>query len=68
MKKLNKKQKSLAVTILGLFSALATALVVVDFETFDWNNKNDLMKLFVIAMPVIGGYFTTIENKDEPNN
>lgn len=62
--KLNKKQKSIAVTILGLLSALATALVVIDFNTFDWNSKNDLMKLFVVAMPVIGGYFTTVDSKD----
>ena len=62
--KLNKKQKSTAVTILGLLSALATALVVIDFNTFDWNSKNDLMKLFVVAMPVIGGYFTTVDSKD----
>jgi len=62
MKKLNKNQKSTIITILGLFSALATALTIVDFSTFNWSNPNDLMKLFVVAMPVIGGYFTTFKD------
>lgn len=59
MKNWSKKAKSGLVTILGLLSSLATALVVIDFGTFDWHNPNDKMKIFVIAMPIIGGYFTT---------
>ena len=58
---MTKKNKSRVVTILGLFSALATALAIIDFNTFDFHKPNDLIKLFVVAMPVIGGYFTTIK-------
>ncbi len=58
---MTKKNKSRLVTILGVLSSLATALAIINFNTFDWNKKNDLMNLFIVAMPVIGGYFTTIK-------
>lgn len=58
-----KKQNSLIATIVGLLTSVATAIVVIDFNTFDFKNPNDIMKLFVIAMPAIGGYMSQIKEK-----
>lgn len=58
-----KKQNSLIATIVGLLTSVATAIVVIDFNTFDFKNMNDLMKLFVIAMPAIGGYMSQLKEK-----
>ena len=52
-------------TLLGLLTSIATAMVVIDFETFDFKKLNDLMKLFVITMPAIGGYVSQIKKQDE---
>ena len=61
MKKLVNKNKSLIATVLGLLSAVATALAVIDFTNFNWKNPNDIIKIFIVAMPVVGGYFTTLK-------
>ena len=58
-----KKQNSLIATIVGLLTSVATAIVVIDFTTFDFKHPNDLMKLFVIAMPAIGGYMSQLKEK-----
>jgi hypothetical protein len=58
-----KKQNSLIATIVGLLTSVATAIVVIDFNTFSFQNPNDLMKLFVIAMPAIGGYISQLKEK-----
>ena len=58
-----KKQNSLIATIIGLLTSVATAIVVIDFTTFSFKNPNDLMKLFVIAMPAIGGYMSQLKEK-----
>lgn len=58
-----KKQNSLIATIVGLLTSVATAIVVIDFNTFNFKNPNDLMKLFVIAMPAIGGYMSQLKEK-----
>jgi hypothetical protein len=58
-----KKQNSLIATIVGLLTSVATAIVVIDFNTFNFKNPNDIMKLFVIAMPAIGGYMSQLKEK-----
>jgi hypothetical protein len=54
---------SVLATILGLLTSIATAMAVIDFDTFDFNKKGDLMKLFVVVMPAIGGYVSQIKSK-----
>jgi hypothetical protein len=58
-----KKKNSLIATIVGLLTSVATAIVVIDFNTFNFKNPNDIMKLFVIAMPAIGGYMSQLKEK-----
>ena len=58
-----KKQNSLIATIVGLLTSVATAIVVIDFNTFNFKNPNDIMKLFVITMPAIGGYMSQLKEK-----
>lgn len=58
-----KKQNSLIATIVGILTSVATAIVVIDFNTFDFKSPNDLIKLFVIAMPAIGGYMSQLKEK-----
>jgi hypothetical protein len=58
-----KKKNSLIATILGLLTTVATAIVVIDFNAFNFKNPNDIMKLFVIAMPAIGGYMSQLKEK-----
>lgn len=57
-----KNTNSIIATIVGLLTSVATAIVVIDFNTFDFNNPNDLMKLFVIAMPAVGGYMSQLKD------
>lgn len=56
-----QKQNSVIATVIGLLTSVATAIVVIDFNTFDFKNPNDLMKLFVIAMPAVGGYMSQLK-------
>ena len=58
-----KKKNSLIATIVGLLTSVATAIVVIDFNAFNFKNPNDIMKLFVIAMPAIGGYMSQLKEK-----
>jgi len=58
-----KKKNSLIATIVGLLTSVATAIVVIDFNTFSFKNPNDIMKLFVIVMPAIGGYMSQLKEK-----
>lgn len=62
--KLKNNIHSIAATILGLLTSVATALAIIDFDTFDFNSKKDLFKLFVIAMPAVGGYLSKIKETD----
>lgn len=55
---------SILATILGLLTSCATALVVIDFKTFDFKSVNDLLTLFVVLMPAIGGYISKIKKTD----
>ena len=61
--KLKYKFADYAATILGLLTSLATAFAVIDFDNFQFNKPTDLMKLFVIGMPAIGGFLSTIKTK-----
>ena len=54
---------SILATLFGLLTSVATAIAVIDFNTFDFKKVNDLMKLFVVAMPAIGGYVSQIKGK-----
>lgn len=63
MKKLSEKVRNWLATILGLLTAVATALAVIDFNNFDI--KKDWFRLIVIALPAIGGYFSTIRQGNE---
>ena len=58
-KKFSKKARSIAATILGIITALATAYAVIDFNTFDI--KKDWFRLVVIGLPVIGGFVSRIK-------
>lgn len=63
MKKYIKNNiNSIIATVLGLLTSIATAMAVIDFDTFDFNKKGDLIKLFVVVMPAIGGYVSQIKN------
>ena len=66
--KIKKNIHSYVATLLGLLTSTATAMVVIDFEAFDFKKPNDLMKLFVITMPAIGGYVLQIKKQDENGN
>lgn len=55
-------------TVLGLLTSVATALVVIDFDTFDFKKTNDLFKLFVVVMPAIGGYVSKIKSNGKTEN
>ena len=57
----NTKKNSIIATCLGLLTSVATAMAVIDFNTFDISKPNDIFKLFVIIMPAIGGYFSTLK-------
>lgn len=56
---------SLLATFLGLLTSIATAIAVIDFYTFDFKKPNDLMKLFVVVAPAIGGYVSQIKKPNQ---
>ena len=59
------KLHDILATVLGLLTSVCTALVVIDFNTFDIKNPNDILKLIVISMPAIGGYMSKIKQKND---
>lgn len=48
-------------TIFGILVSLATAYAVIDFDTF--NIRRDWIKLIIIGLPAIAGYFSEIKRK-----
>ncbi len=62
---MSKKLRNHLATILGAGTAVATAFAVINFDTFDI--KKDWFKLIVIGLPALGGYMSTIKNKEDKN-
>lgn len=60
---LSKVSKDLLATILGIGTSLCTAYAVIDFSTFDI--KKDWMKLIIIGLPAIGGWYSEIKSKKD---
>jgi hypothetical protein len=58
MKKINK---SLASTIIGLFVAVASAWITIDWTNFDI--KKEWMKLVLSAVIAAGGFLTQLKEK-----
>lgn len=56
----NKKRSKLA-TLIGALTSVFTALMVIDFNNFDFTKKENWFKVFVVLMPVIGGYNSTLK-------
>jgi hypothetical protein len=53
-----KNPKSTLATILGALTSVVTAIAVIDFNTFDITKFSNIMKLIVIAIPALSGYFS----------
>jgi len=63
---MTRKLRSRLATLGGLLVSIATAYTVIDFNTFDI--KKDWVKLIIVGLPAIGGFFSRIkdtEKKDE---
>ncbi len=58
-----KNKKSTLSTVLGLLATCATAMAVLNFDTFSFKNINDLVKLFIVLLPAINGYITEIKTR-----
>lgn len=56
----NKLNGNALATILGLFTSLCTAYAVLDIDTLDFHVFKTYFKLFVIGMPAVGGYMSTL--------
>lgn len=50
-------------TILGVLTTLCTAFAVIDIDTLDFKSINTYFKLFIIGVPALTGYFSTIKSK-----
>jgi type III secretory pathway component EscS len=61
---MTKRKKDFAATILGLITSLVMALTLIDFNTIDFSNPNDIIKLLVVLLPAIGGKVSTIKGGD----
>lgn len=54
-------------TALGLVTSICTAWAVVDFDALDYGHVKTYIKLFVVAMPAVGGYLSVLKDKDDKN-
>jgi hypothetical protein len=59
------KLNDYAATIMGLLTSLATAYAILDVDTLDFHNFKTYFKLFVIGIPAVGGWISTIKSKEE---
>ena len=50
-------------TILGILTSLCTAYAVIDIDSLNFNLFNTYFKLFIIGVPAVTGYFSTIKSK-----
>ena len=55
------KKRDYAATGFGSLTSLVTALALIDFNTIDLTKPNDVIKLLVLALPAIGGHFSTVK-------
>lgn len=60
---MTKKQRNHITTFFGVLTSLCTAYGIIDFNSFDI--KKEWIKLVIIGIPAIGGYFTILKSKDE---
>lgn len=60
------KKHSLAASVLGFITSLCTAYQVIDYDTFDVTKKSNILKLFAVSLPAIGGLLSSI--KEVPEN
>lgn len=58
------KRASLLASVLGVLTSACTAWAVIDFSTFDFSNKNNWVKLVVLALPAIGGFLSSVNGND----
>jgi len=59
------KKNSLAASFLGFITSLCTAHQVIDYETFDLTKKSNIVKLFAVSLPAIGGLLSSIKEVPE---
>ncbi len=62
MKRLTNDNKA---TWLGVVVSLATAMSLIDFDTFNPDRVNDWVKLMVVLLPAIQGKITTMKNEQQ---
>lgn len=54
------KNSSWLATVLGLLTSTCTAWVAVDWTVFDFHDKNNWVKLFVLALPALSGFVSKV--------
>ena len=60
-----KKLNDYAATIMGLLTSLATAYAILDVDALDFHNFKTYFKLFIIGIPAVGGWMSTIKSKED---
>ena len=60
---MTKQSRSKIATLLGAATSLASALVLIDFDTLNWTSVNDWLKLLVVALPALGGFVSEVKGK-----
>lgn len=58
------KRRDYAATVMGVLTSLVTALTLIDFNTINLKNPNDIVKLLVVCLPAIGGHVSQIKKKE----
>ena len=60
---ISNKKRSQWATFIGLLTSVFTALMVIDFNEFNFSKKENWLKILVILLPVFGGYNSTLKSK-----
>lgn len=65
MRTKRKKLNDYIATAMGLLTSLATAYAILDVDALDFHSFKTYFKLFVIGIPAVGGWMSTIKSKEE---
>lgn len=66
-----KNWRDWAASLGGLIVSVSLAAAVIDFNTFDWHNDMDKIRLVLVVAPAVGGWLSAFKSKskeEKPEN
>lgn len=55
------KKRNYLATLFGVLTSLVMAVSLIDLNTINLKNPNDIVKILVLLLPAIGGHFSELK-------